>query len=400
MPQNNYQEAIDWLFEQFPSYQNIGAGAYKPSLDNVKYLIASLEIQLDNVPYIHVAGTNGKGSTCSMLASALTEAGYKVGLFTSPHINDFRERIRVNGEMISQQSVIKFVSHIQSINPDIEPSFFEISFAMAADHFNKEKCDIAIIETGLGGRLDATNIITPILSVITNISLEHQNFLGNTRALIAVEKGGIIKPTIPVVLGQYDEEIAPVFSSIAERNMAPLHLAESTHTDYLERNKVIVKQSLELLNELNFTTTLQHYKQGIENVYKNAGLRGRMQVLCQAPLTIVDAAHNPDGIKSLFTTFLERYPNRELRVVYGSSADKNLNEIGKFFPKNCKYYLTEFKNARSLTNNQLAEFSTNFNLNAEFFNQPKDALKSAQDSTNERTVILVFGSFFLLEEFF
>ena len=400
MSPKSYQETIDWLFQQFPSYQNIGAGAYKPSLDNVLRLVDVLGISLEETPYVHVAGTNGKGSTCSMLASTLTEAGFKVGLFTSPHINDFRERIRVNGEMISQQSIIEFVNHVQAINLDIEPSFFEISFAMAVDHFNQEKCDIAIIETGLGGRLDATNIITPILSVITNISLEHQNFLGNTRALIAGEKGGIIKPAIPVVFGQFDEEISPVFSTILEKNNAPMYLADSIQPSYLERNKVIVQKCLKLLNTMSFQTTQSDFDRGILNLSKNSGLRGRMQIIGSNPLVIADAAHNTDGIKSLFNSVNDTYPNHEIRIVYGSSSDKDLDQIGKLLPKNAHYFLTQFKNQRSLKQQDLKFFSQNFGLNARFFKYPSEALCAAQEYANERTVILVFGSFFLLEEIF
>jgi dihydrofolate synthase/folylpolyglutamate synthase len=335
-----------------------------------------------------------------MLASTLTEAGFKVGLFTSPHINDFRERIRVNGKMISQQSAIEFVNHVQAINLDIEPSFFEISFAMAVDHFNREKCDIAIIETGLGGRLDATNIITPILSVITNISLEHQNFLGNTRALIAGEKGGIIKRSIPVVFGQFDEETAPVFSTILEKNNAPMYLAESNQLSYLERNKVIVQKCLKLLNTMSFQTTQSDFDRGILNLSKNSGLRGRMQIICSNPLVIADAAHNTDGIKSLFRSILETYPNHEMRIVYGSSFDKDLDQIGQLFPKSAQYFLTEFKNLRSLNEKDLKNFAQKFDLKASFFKHPPEALIAAQDSANESTVILVFGRFFLLEEIF
>lgn len=400
MSPQSYQETIDWLFQQFPSYQHIGAGAYKPSLDNVKHLVKALNISLDKTPYVHVAGTNGKGSTCSMLASALTEAGYKVGLFTSPHINDFRERIRVNGEMISQHAVIECVNRVKSIKLAIEPSFFELSFAMAIEHFNRETCDIAIIETGLGGRLDATNIITPILSVITNISLEHQFFLGDTRALIAGEKGGIIKPTIPVVFGQFDEEIAPVFSSIVEKNKSPLYLATSNQINYLERNKVLVKKCLEVLDALNFHTTQEHFEHGVLNVNKNAGLRGRLQLINQNPLVIADAAHNSDGIKSLFDAITEEYPKHEMHIVYGSSSDKDLNQIGKLLPKHARYFLTEFKNLRSLKVDDLITFSQKFDLNATFYKRPSEALKKAQESANESTVILVFGSFFLLEEIF
>lgn len=400
MQSQSYQSVIDWLFQQFPSYQNIGAGAYKPNLDNIRALISDWSISLTNVPYVHVAGTNGKGSTCSLMASTLTEAGYKVGLFTSPHINDFRERIRVNGAMISEKTVIDFVAAIRSVNSNVAPSFFEISLAMALDYFNREQCDIAIIETGLGGRLDATNIITPILSVITNISLEHQVFLGNTREQIAVEKAGIIKPCIPVVIGQMDPEIGPIFTKFSENLQSTMHLAVSDHANYLERNKLIAHKSLQVLNSLGFSTNEKHFDLGVLNVSKNAGLRGRLQVINHQPLVIADAAHNEDGIRSMFRAIRTMYPKPDLRIVYGSSADKDLGQIGKLFPSKADYYLTQFKNPRSLSEKQLYEFSSNFGLNARFYSSPKLALQAAQDSANESTVIIVFGSFFLLEEIF
>ena len=400
MQRQSYQSAIDWLFQQFPSYQNIGAGAYKPNLDNIHALISELSIPLTKVPYVHVAGTNGKGSTCSILASTLTEAGYKVGLFTSPHINDFRERIRINGVLIQEEAVIDFVTHIQDASSTVTPSFFEISLAMALDHFNRERCDIAIIETGLGGRLDATNIISPILSVITNISLEHQIFLGDTRAQIAAEKAGIIKTTIPVVIGQMDEEIGPVFSQVCENLRSTLYSATSNHPNYLERNKVIVQKCLEVLKNIGFPTKEEHFDLGIQHVKSNAGLRGRLQVINHQPLVIADAAHNEDGIRSMFRAIGTMYPKSDLRIVYGSSADKDLDQIGKLFPSKADYYLTQFKNPRSFSEKQLYEFSSNFGLNARFYSSPKLALQAAQDSANESTVIIVFGSFFLLEEIF
>jgi len=396
----DYDETIDWLFQQFPSYQNIGARAYKPSLENVERLIDQLAISLTTTPYVHVAGTNGKGSTCSMIASVLTEAGYKVGLFTSPHIKDFRERIRINGCMISEHSVVEFVQRIKSIELEISPSFFELTFALAIEYFNKEKCDIAIIETGLGGRLDATNIIHPILTVITNISLEHQNFLGDTREAIAGEKGGIIKPMTPVVFGQFDEEIAPVFSTIVKRCNATFYRAESKQVDYLERNKELAKKSLKVLNGLGFSTNPTDFKRGMLNLKHNTGLQGRLQIISNDPLTIIDAAHNSAGIKLLMEVIFDKYPSSEVKVVYGASSDKDLNEIGKLFPINIQYFLTKFKNERSLNMDQLISFSNSFKLNATFFEEPKEALKSAQKSADDSSVVLVFGSFFLLEDIF
>jgi dihydrofolate synthase / folylpolyglutamate synthase len=400
MPFQDYKVVIDWLFAQFPAYQKIGASAYKPDLANIEQLLNLLRIDLNQVPYVHVAGTNGKGSTCSFIASALKEAGFNVGLFTSPHINDFRERIRINGEDIPEQDVLTFVQRLQETKIQIKPSFFEITLAMALDWFNKNRCDIAIIETGLGGRLDATNCITPILSIITNIGLEHQQFLGDTRDKIAFEKAGIIKKSIPVVIGQYDDEIAPVFESKAKECESEMYVVSSEKICYLEQNKELAWKALELLNGMGFSNKREHFFTGVLNVRKNAGLRARLEVISDNPKILMDAAHNPDGIRALLRHVGQSYPESKLHIVYGSSSDKDLNKIGSLLPKNAAFYLTQFSNQRSLNLEELQKFIEKNNLKGEVFSSPKLAMEAAKNAVNEEELILVFGSFFLLEDFF
>jgi dihydrofolate synthase / folylpolyglutamate synthase len=396
----SYQETISWLFEQFPSYQNIGAGAYKPDLGNINALLDELNISLYQVPYVHVAGTNGKGSTCSIIASVLTEAGYKVGLFTSPHIVDFRERIRINGEMIDPNDVVAFVEQLTARKLTITPSFFEISFAMAIHHFNKQQCDIAIIETGLGGRLDATNCITPLVSVITNIGLEHQNFLGNTRAKIAFEKAGIIKPHIPVVVGQLDAEIQPVFEAKVTSTASPMIPAISDHHHYFQRNIVLAKCALALLRDQYYDWTEADFTLGLAQLHANTGLRARFQQIGDDPVILIDAAHNVDGIAALFKSVQIEYPNRQLHIVYGTSNDKNVSEIGKLFPPDAIYYFVQFRNQRAMKLEELQLFAQELRLNASFYSDTPTALNVAKNTANQDDLILVFGSFFLLEEIF
>jgi dihydrofolate synthase/folylpolyglutamate synthase len=396
----SYQETIAWLFEQFPSYQNLGAGAYKPDLGNIQVLLTELDITLEQVPYVHVAGTNGKGSTCSIIASVLTEAGYKVGLFTSPHIVDFRERIRVNGEMIHPDDVVAFVAQLKAKQLHISPSFFEISFAMAVHHFNEQQCDIAVIETGLGGRLDATNCIRPLVSVITNIGLEHQNFLGNTRAKIAFEKAGIIKPNVPVVVGQLDAEIQPVIEAKALSTGSPMIPALSDHHHYFQRNTILAKRTLELLREKHFDWQETHFAEGLVHLHKNSGLRARFQQIGENPIILIDAAHNPDGIAALLKSVSIDYPHRQLHIVYGTSNDKDMSQIGQLLPPNAVYYFVQFNNQRAMKLEGLQIFAQELGLNASFYMDTPSALNAAKNTANQADLILVFGSFFLLEEIF
>ena len=403
-----YQETVDWLFQQFPSYQNSGANAYKPSLDNIHQLCAAFDHPQKALQFIHVAGTNGKGSTCSMLASILTEAGYTVGLFTSPHISDFKERIGINGEKVNEAFIIATTNQIKNAKLDFEPSFFEISFLLALLYFREQKTDICIIETGLGGRLDATNCITPILSLITNISLEHTQFLGNTVELIAGEKAGIIKPSIPVIIGERQAATDPVFEKVAQENNSKISFAEDVPVaipasfpllgSYQHGNYQLVVSALNALSE-HFSVSDSNITSGLENLSQNTGFMGRMQIQSREPLTIFDVSHNPAGIQETLKSIEEMNSGR-LFIVYGTSSDKDLHSIFSLLPKSANYFLTEFSNERSAKSDILLAFAKEYALNAKIFSSPQKALESAQNIANKEDTILVFGSFFLISDYF
>ena len=409
LAKTKYFETIDWLFKQFPAYHKIGASAYKPDLTNTLKLSQLFGNQHLNMEFIHIAGTNGKGSTSSMLASILQESGKKVGLFTSPHIEDFRERIRVNGEMISESDVIDFCDKIRSLKLDFEPSFFEITWVMALVHFSNQQCDICVIETGLGGRLDATNLILPILSIITNIGLEHTNFLGDTLEKIAFEKAGIIKKNIPTIIGETLAQTKPVFTEIAKINNSEIIFAENESTkipenfpllgEYQKKNFKIIQSAISLLNTKGFNINKDSITKGLQNLSKNTGFRGRLEVINSSPLTIIDVSHNYDGIKATLESIGE-INKGHLFIIYGTSSDKDLNSIFQLFPKNATYFFSEFNNERSASLELLRIKAEEIDLKSNYFNNPKKALKAAKYSANEIDTILIFGSFFLISDFF
>jgi dihydrofolate synthase/folylpolyglutamate synthase len=404
-----YQDATNWLFQQFPSYQEIGASAYKPDLGNVRLLCALFENPQNELKFIHIAGTNGKGSTSSMLASILTESNEKVGLFTSPHITDFRERIRVNGDKIAEDAVIQFCNQIINAKLSFEPSFFEITFVLALLHFQKSKCTICVIETGLGGRLDATNIITPLLSIITNISLEHTQFLGTTIAEIAGEKAGIIKHTIPVVIGETTNTTKKLFQKTAEINHSPIFWAEDIPFDeqvempllgaYQKRNFRTVQCAVDILNKNDFEITNKSISAGLNNLSKNTGFFGRMHVISKEPLTILDVSHNLEGIQQTLET-INNLNKGKLHIIYGTSSDKNYSEIISIFPSDATINLCSFKNARSLSFQDLEQISKEMSPHPRLFDNVKVALSSIQSIANKEDTILVFGSFFLISDYF
>jgi dihydrofolate synthase/folylpolyglutamate synthase len=409
MQLKNYEDTINWLFKQFPAYHKIGAPAYKPTLDNCRTLCLLLGNPEKKLQFIHVAGTNGKGSTSSMLASILTESGYKTGLFTSPHIQDFRERIRVDGIMLSEQDVVVFCLKIIALKLNFVPSFFEITVAMAFDHFKQEDCEICVIETGLGGRLDATNVITPILSIITNIGLEHTNFLGNTLEKIALEKAGIIKKNVPVVIGEALTETKPVFEKASLTNNSLLLFSEDFNFqvpinfpflgDYQEQNYKTIRLALKELVQLGFMASDIHIDAGLANIAQNTGFRARLQVMGESPLVIFDVSHNYDGIQATLNS-LTKFQKGTLHIVYGTSSDKDLASIFSLFSKNARYYFTEFDNERSSKLEDLQGNSDKVGLHATFFKKSSHALKHAQITAKEGDTILVFGSFFLISDFF
>jgi dihydrofolate synthase/folylpolyglutamate synthase len=409
MPNNAYQSTITWLFEQFPSYQNIGYPAYKPDLGNIRELCSFLDHPEKNLRFIHVAGTNGKGSVSSMLASILTESGQKTGLFTSPHLIDFRERIRVNGEMISESDVVSFCDLIRSYKWDDTPSFFEITFGMALWHFYKQGTTICVIETGLGGRLDATNIIQPIISVITNISLEHTQFLGNTLTEIAREKAGIIKMNTPVVIGESTTETAPVFNQIANERFAPLIDCTNSHTNiqykppllgnYQHTNLRTVLQTLRVLNSIGMVINDTQIEAGLLHLQKNTGFMGRMQVVSKDPVIILDVSHNEDGILKTLES-LANMNQGELHIIYGSSSDKDYKKIVSLFPKNAQLNFCTFKNQRSLTLGQFEQLNRDLSANHSIYTDVNQALTMVNSVAKKQDTILIFGSFFLAADFF
>ena len=336
-----YQDTVNWMFKQLPMYQNQGKTAYKANLNNTLLLAKHLNNPENKFKTIHVAGTNGKGSTSHMLASILQEAGYKVGLYTSPHLKDFRERIKINGKDVSKQFVIGFIHKHKSFFEANSLSFFEMTVGMAFDYFSRKKVDIAIIEVGMGGRLDSTNIITPEVSVITNIGLDHTQFLGKTLEAIAVEKGGIIKPNIPVVIGETQIETQSIFKSLAKKNHSEIYFADHNidkvfESDlkgfYQQRNIKTVLQTIKVVNSKSLKISDKNLKQGLLNVVKNTGLKGRWQILQNSPKVICDTAHNKEGLKYVMNQLLNENFN-QLHIVFGVVNDKDVDSILPLLPK-------------------------------------------------------------------
>ena len=337
------------MFQQLPMYQQVGSKAYKVDLSNINKLVQHLNFPHHHFKTIHVAGTNGKGSVSHMLASVLQESGYKVGLYTSPHLKDFRERIKINGAMIPEAEVVKFISSNKAFFEAESLSFFEMTVGMAFEFFADEKVDVAVIEVGLGGRLDSTNIITPEVSVITNIGFDHMSILGNTLPLIAAEKGGIIKPEIPVVIGEFQEESFRVFKALAEEKKAPLYLAEDYSGEsfisdlkghYQQKNIRTTSMALEVLKELGWDIAPEAAKKGFKNVISNTGLRGRWEVLRDKPKVICDTAHNKEGLVYAMKQLQEEKFER-LHLVIGVVNDKDLDSVLPIFPKSAAYYFAK-----------------------------------------------------------
>ena len=403
----NYPETLNWLFNQLPMYQLQGASAYKKDLTNVHVLMDYLGHPENQLQCIHVAGTNGKGSSSHMLASVLQEAGYKVGLYTSPHLKDFRERIKINGVMISEDFVCDFVNQHQSFFEANDMSFFEMSVGLAFDYFAKEKIDIAVIEVGMGGRLDATNIITPLVSVITNIGLDHTQFLGNTLAAVATEKAGIIKRNIPVVIGEYTPETQPVFLATAKVNQSNIYFASdwiaTTYPsdllgDYQVHNKKTVLQTLTILNQYtSFHTNESHWKKGLSQVVKNTGLQGRWQQLGESPKIICDTAHNTHGL-TIVLNQIQKESFDQLHFVLGVVNDKDLDEVLPLFPKNAEYYFCKPNIPRGLEVDILHKKASSFGLKGKIYNSVSAAYAKAKQNAQPSDFIYVGGSTFVVAE--
>ncbi|MBB1192290.1 bifunctional folylpolyglutamate synthase/dihydrofolate synthase [Flavobacterium sp. SOK18b] len=403
----NYQDTINWMFNQLPMYQLQGAQAYKKDLSNAHKLAAHLNHPEKQLKCIHVAGTNGKGSTSHMLASVLQEAGYKVGLYTSPHLKDFRERIKINGIEISEKFVEVFITEHQLFFEANDMSFFEMTVGLAFDYFATSKVDIAIIEVGMGGRLDATNIITPLVSVVTNIGLDHTQFLGNTLEAIAFEKAGIIKPNVPVIIGEYTSETKPVFLTKAKEGNSEIYFASDLITesypsdligDYQMHNKKTVIQTIQVLNkQTEFEITPQNMQDGLLHVVKNTGLQGRWQQIHTAPKVICDTAHNKNGLEIVLKQ-IQKEKFDTLHVVLGVVNDKDLEEILPLFPKNAKYYFCKPNIPRGLDASNLQQKAALFALQGEVYNSVSEAYQIALQNAIETDFIYLGGSTFVVAE--
>ena len=439
----NYPETVQYLYSQLPLFTRDGASAYKADLDNTIELCKRLDEPQRHFKSVHVAGTNGKGSTSHMLAAILQVAGYKTGLYTSPHLKDFRERIRINGLMISEQEVINFVAAHKEDFEDIKPSFFEMTVGLAFDIFAKEKVDIAIIEVGLGGRLDSTNIITPLLSVITNIGWDHMNILGNTLQLIAKEKAGIIKPGIPVVIGEYQPEVAQAFIDKAEQensrisfaselisqvivdkstasspgpgidvneflkvaityataNNGPQHLElklDLTGTYQLKNIKTVLCAVKELRAQ-GFIITDNHLKTALRQVKILTGLHGRWEVLSNHPLTICDTGHNPEGMQEVLDN-IKTIPYETLHFVIGVVNDKDITKILEILPADAIYYFCKPDIPRGLGADNLKLQAEHFRLKGQLYSSVKAAFQSAQEQAGSYDLVFVGGSTFVVAE--
>lgn len=402
-----YQDTVNWMFRQLPMYQNQGKTAYKANLDNTLQLAEYLKHPENNFKSIHVAGTNGKGSTSHMLASILQESGYKVGLYTSPHLKDFRERIKINGNEISEDFVVKFIRNHQSFFETHALSFFEMTVGMAFDYFSKEKVDIAIVEVGMGGRLDSTNIITPELSVITNIGLDHTQFLGTTLEVIAYEKGGIIKTNVPVVIGETQPETAPVFKKLAAQRDADIFFADQIEAlqdyssdlkgAYQKKNKATVLAAIHIIREKSFEISEESLKNGFQFVIRNTGLNGRWQILQEEPKIICDTAHNAEGLKYTMGQLLEeRYV--QLHMVFGVVNDKDVTSILSLLPKHAIYYFCRPNIPRGLNAEELHNIFVANGFKGAAYGSVKDALSAAKQCSTKLDVIYVGGSTFVVAE--
>jgi dihydrofolate synthase/folylpolyglutamate synthase len=423
----NYQETIALLYSKLPMFTRIGAAAYKPDIGNISQLCEVLDNPQKKIKTVHVAGTNGKGSTSHMLSSILQEAGYKVGLYTSPHLVDFRERIKINGMMISQDAVIDFVELISPYFDELNPSFFEVTVAMAFDYFTKQQVDVAIIEVGLGGRLDATNIINPLLSIITNISMDHQVLLGETLALIAGEKAGIIKPNTPVVVSEYQSEIADVFQTKAMEMQADITFAAHkyqayniTNLDdklefsvcknkkkYIDKIQIPIAASYQLKNCVGVVAAIddlrKHYTipkaalvNGFKNLIHNTNLIGRWQVLQLQPKVVLDVSHNVAGIEEVIKQ-LSKVNYQNLHWIIGMVADKDIDSIIDLLPNNALYYACQPNTPRGLQANLLCKKIQEKGLQVIEKIDAITAMNDAIKDANPNDLILVAGSCYILD---
>lgn len=424
-----YQQTLDYLFSRLPMFSRIGAAAYKADLTNTLTICDFLHNPQHQFVSIHIAGTNGKGSTSHMLAAILQQAGYKTGLYTSPHLKDFRERIKINGEMISEAAVIDFAERTMAITEQIQPSFFELTVGMAFEYFAQEKVDIAVIETGLGGRLDSTNVIKPLLSIITNISYDHQNLLGDTLPQIASEKAGIIKPGVPIIIGEATEATKPVFDTTAAAQQALIyyakdcyavtnwqyqnHLLQITVSDtatqqpsqysldlpgtYQVNNLPAVLQAVTLLKQAGFNITDTTTQTALSQVKKKTGLHGRWELIQENPAVVLDVGHNEAGIKAILQQ-LSVTPHQQLHWVMGMVKDKDIEKVLGLLPKEAQYYFTQAAIPRALPVEELQQKAADYMLQGQTYADVNSALAAAKKKAAPDDLILVCGSVFIVGE--
>lgn len=413
MIDSQYDKTLEWLFSQLPMFSRIGAPAYKPGLDTTHRLDKIYGHLHRRFKAIHVGGTNGKGSTSHMLAAVLQSEGYKTGLYTSPHLTDFRERMRINGEMIPKENVVKFINEWKQYRAEQEetlrPSFFELTMMMAFDWFAKEKVDYAVIEVGMGGRLDSTNVITPILSIITNISFDHTQFLGTTLTAIAKEKAGIIKEGIAAVVGEATNDVKEVFLTKAMDEDAPIVFAdqETLHTEgikiplrgtYQKKNVRTVFCALEALRKIGVTISDNAIKTGLENVDSLTGLRGRWQKIGSKPDVICDTGHNEAGIAENMVTLREAYPNSRIHFVIGFVNDKDVARIIKLFPKDGIYYFTQAGIPRAMPVGEVARHFATADITGTVYPEVNEAFEAARNAAGSADAIYVGGSTFVVAD--
>jgi dihydrofolate synthase/folylpolyglutamate synthase len=426
----NYAETVDYLFNKLPMFSRIGAAAYRNNLDNTWQLTEFVGNPERRFKSVHVAGTNGKGSTSHMLAAIFQQAGYKTGLYTSPHLKDFRERIRVNGEFITETAVVDFVQRVAPLAEKIDPSFFEITVIMAFDYFAQQQVDIAIVEVGLGGRLDSTNIITPELSIITNISYDHMNLLGDTLAKIAFEKAGIIKPRVPVVIGETNPETAPIFEQRAHEEQAPIRFADKQHyiadwdykrhyliaevatspvADdkqyytldlsgiYQTKNLVTVLEAIHILKNKGWIIEQSHVERALKQVKKLTGLHGRWEIIHEHPDIVLDVAHNEDGIRQLLRQ-IELTDHEELHIILGMVGDKDISRVLALLPVQANYYFTRARIPRALPENELGAQAAAAGLKGLSYPTVAEALAAAKNHARPKDLVVVCGSIFVVAE--
>jgi dihydrofolate synthase/folylpolyglutamate synthase len=424
-----YPQTLDYLFARLPMYQRVGAAAYKANLDNTIHITEALGRPQNKLKCIHVAGTNGKGSSSHMLAAVLQQAGYKTGLYTSPHLIDFRERIKINGKMIPKSYVVDFVEQHKAVFEAIEPSFFEWTVGLALDYFAKEEVDVAVIEVGLGGRLDSTNIIMPKACLITNISYDHMNLLGNSLEKIGAEKAGIIKPRVPVVISQYQSETAPLFNNVAKELKAPIEFADKNYKvldsklsngllqaqvlnkkteqttvyeldltgNYQLKNLLGVLNVLEFIEKAGFILEQEHIRKALKQVSRLTGLMGRWQQISTSPRIIADTGHNQDGIHQVVDN-LKGLQYTTLHMVFGTVNDKDITKILAQLPKNAEYYFVKANLPRALDENELKTQAAKLKLNGKAYATVEAGLKAAKKAYKKNDLIFIGGSTFVVAD--